>query len=195
MAHPDQEDVTRLLEAARGGDRTAFEQLFPLIYEEMRKRAHQQRQRWHGDYTLNTTALVHEAYLKLVDQKQADWTSRAHFLAIAARAMRQILLDYAKRRRTKKRGGDAPKLSLDEMQGGGGNALVLTEERAEALVNLDEALEGLMQMDERQSRIVECRFYGGMTIKETGEALGISPATVTREWAVAQAWLYQAMAE
>ena len=195
MAHLAQATVTRLLEAARSGDRAAFEQLFPLIYDEVRKRAHQQRQQWHGDYTLNTTALVHEAYLKLVDQDQADWASRAHFLAVAARVMRHILLDYAKSRRTQKRGGKAPKISLDVVQAVGEHELVLSEERAEALITLDEALQRLQQIDERQSRIVECRFYGSMTIKETAEALNISPATVTRDWAVAQAWLYQEMTD
>ena len=118
MAQPAQATVTRLLEAARGGDRAAFDKLYPLVYDELHGRAHQHRQHWHGDYTLNTTALVHEAYLKLVDQGRANWTSRAHFLSIAAKAMRYVLLDHVKARRTQKRGGDVPKTSLDEMKGG-----------------------------------------------------------------------------
>ncbi|MDX1546918.1 MAG: sigma-70 family RNA polymerase sigma factor [Rhodothermales bacterium] len=192
MTYPAHHEVTQLLHAAQAGDRNAFDRLFPLIYDELRTRARQQRRSWQGDYTLNTTALVHEAYLKLVDHDGAEWESRAHFLAIAARAMRHVLLDYAKRRRTKKRGGEHQKLSLEALQEARG-FVVMTEERAEALLALDEALEQLAQVSERESRIVECRFFGGLTIRETAAVLGISPATVNRDWAAAQAWLYRHM--
>ncbi len=193
MTHPDPATVTQLLEAACGGDRAAIDQLFPLVYDELRMRAHRQRQHWHGANTLNTTALVHEAYIKLVDQGRAQWTSRVHFFSIAAKAMRNILIDYARRQQAQKRGGGQQKLSLEEMQEVGKEPLVLTEERAEALLALEEALSRLEKISEREGRVVECRFFGGMTIKETAEALGISPATVGREWTTAQAWLYQEM--
>jgi len=193
MAHPDPATVTQLLEAACDGDRAAIDQLFPLVYDELRTRAHWQRQHWQGNNTLNTTALVHEAYIKLVDQGRAQWTSRVHFFSIAAKAMRHILVDYARRQQAQKRGGGQQKLSLEQMQEAGKEPLVLTEERAEALLALEEALSRLEKMSEREGRIVECRFFGGMTIKETAEALGISPTTVGREWTTAQAWLYQEM--
>ena len=140
MAHPDPATVTQLLEAACGGDRAAIDQLFPLVYDELRMRAHRQRQHWHGANTLNTTALVHEAYIKLVDQGRAQWTSRVHFFSIAAKAMRHILVDYARRQQAQKRGGGQQKLSLQEMQEAGKEPLVLTDERAEALLALEEAL-------------------------------------------------------
>ena len=193
MTHPDPATVTQLLEAACDGDRAALDQLFPLVYEELRTRARRQRHHWQGDYTLNTTALVHEAYIKLVDQGGAQWTNRAHFFSIAARAMRHILLDYVRHRKAQKRGGGQQKLSLEEIQEAGKKPLVLTEERAEALLALEEALCRLEQISEREGRIVECRFFGGMTIEETAEALGISPATVSRKWTIARAWLYQEM--
>ena len=193
MTESVQEQVTRLLDEARAGNRHAFDELFPLVYDELRARAHQQRQYWQGDYTLNTTALVHEAYLKLVDQTQGEWENRAHFLAIAAKAMRHVLLDYAKRRRTKKRGGDRQKFSLEAMHEAGKGIVVLTDERADDLLALDEALVRLARVSDRESRIVECRFFGGMTIRETAAVLGVSPATVNRDWAAAQAWLYREM--
>ncbi len=185
--------VTRLLEAVRAGNRTALNDLFPLVYKELHALAHRQRRRWQGNYTVNTTALVHEVYLKLVDQHSIDWESRAHFFGVAAQAMRQILIDYVRQQRAQKRGGDAPKVSLDELQDMFGGVLTLTDERSEALLALDEALEKLGQMSERQSRIVECRFFGGMTIEETAAVLGLSTATVKRSWSLAQVWLYQEM--
>ena len=186
-----QDEVTRLLEALQHGDRAALDRLLPLVYEELRAVAHRQRQRWQGDETLDTTALVHEAYLKLVDQSRASWENRAHFLATAARAMRQILINYARDRRAKKRGGDLPKLSLDELSEGLGGAAALSDDNAELLIALDAALYKLEQVNERQSRIVECRFFGGLTIEETAAALGISTASVSRGWALAQVRLFQ----
>ena len=185
--------VTTLLEAVREGDRGALNALFPVVYDELHALAHRRRQHWQGDFTLNTTALVHEAYLKLIDQTRAEYASRAHFFAVAARAMRHIQINYAKYRRRKKRGGDVQKIPLDELSRLFADETPLTEDRAEALVALDDALHRLETVSERQSRIVECRFFGGMTIDETAEALGVSPATVKRGWAMAQAWLHRDM--
>ena len=190
MAHGSQDTVTRLLDELQRGNRDVLDRLFSVVYEELHGIAHRQRRQWHGDYTLNTTALLHEAYLKLVDQSQAEWESRSHFMAVAAKAMRHILVDYAKQRRAAKRGGDVQKVSLEAMPGGE-EVIVLTEERADELIALEEALGRLERVSERQSRIVECRFFGGMTIEETAAALNISPATVKRGWAMAQAWLYR----
>jgi len=192
MEHVSQQDeVTRLLDALQHGDRAALDRLVPLVYDELRGLAHGQRQRWQGDHTLDTTALVHEAYLKLVDQSRASWESRAHFLATAAKAMRHILINYARDRRAQKRGGDQPKLSLEELSEGLGGTAVLSDDRAELLIALDAALTKLEQVNERQSRIVECRFFGGLTIEETAAALGISTASVSRGWALAQVRLFQ----
>lgn len=191
MAHVSPEEVTDLLEAVQRGDRDAFDSLFSTVYEELRGLAHGHRRRWQGDDTLDTTALVHEAYLKLVDQERASWETRAHFLATAARAMRHILIDHARDRRAQKRGGDRPKLSLEGIGERVGREVTLTEETSELLVSIDEALRRLEEVNERQSRIVECRFFGGMTIPETAAALGLSTATVSRGWALAKVRLYK----
>jgi RNA polymerase sigma factor (TIGR02999 family) len=196
MASADPSDkhaVTQLLGEVRDGKEEAVHKLFPLIYEELRNMAHGQRKYWQGDHTLNTTALVHEAYLKLIDQKGASWSSRAHFYSVAAKAMRHILINYAKYRRRKKRGGDHQKVSLDEQQIVPEGLFDLSDERSDRLLALNEALEKLSKFSERQSKIVECRFFGGMSIADTAEALHISPATVKRGWAMAQAWLYKEM--
>ena len=142
MNHPEPETVTKLLDAARAGDRAALNALFPLVYGELRDVAQRQRRNWHGDYTINTTALVHEAYLKLADQSQADWENRAHFFGVAARAMRQILIDYARKRRAQKRGGDLSKTSFDELKMIEGK-IMFSDDRADSLVALDEALKRL----------------------------------------------------
>lgn len=188
-SHP--QSVSRVLDELRAGNRGAFDELFPLVYDELHQIAARQRRRWTGDETLNTTAVVNEAYLKLVDQSAPDWRSRAHFLAVASTAMRQILIDYAKRKRTAKRGGGQPHLALHDIE----SALHRDEDasgaRDEVLVALDESLDRLHQRDQRQARIVECRFFGRMSIEDTAEALGVSPATVKRAWALAQAWLYR----
>ena len=193
MSETHQHTVTRLLGELRAGDRRAFEELLPLVYDELHELAERQRRRWSGDETLNTTALVHEAYLRLVDQSTPQWSSRPHFLAVASRAMRQILLDYAKRKRAAKREGGRPHVQLHEIEATlkGGGEVEVTEARSEAIIALEDSLQRLEQNDPRHSRIVECRFFGGMTIEETAEALGISPATVKRGWAMAQAWLYR----
>jgi RNA polymerase sigma factor (TIGR02999 family) len=191
MEEASHAEVTRLLEALQRGNRAAFDSLVPLVYEELRAVAHRQRQRWRGDDTLNTTALVHEAYLKLVDQSRVSWESRAHFLAVAARAMRHVLINYSRDRRTQKRGGDAPKLSIEELAERLQGEAVMSADNLDLLVALDAALDSLERVSPRQSRIVECRFFGGMTIEETAAALGISTATVSRGWALAQVRLYQ----
>ena len=183
--------MTQLLDALRAGEKGVFEQLFPLVYAELHHIAGIQRRRWEGDDTLNTTALVHEAYLRLVDQSGPQWANRPHFMAVAATAMRQILLDYAKRKRAAKREGERQFVPLHELE----NVLVgsgdISEGVPEALIALDMALVKLEQHSPRQRNIVECRFFGGMTIEDTAEALGLSPATVKRDWTIAQAWLYR----
>ncbi|HUQ15457.1 MAG TPA: sigma-70 family RNA polymerase sigma factor [Gemmatimonadales bacterium] len=188
-AHP--QSVSRVLQELRAGNRGAFDELFPLVYDELHLIAERRRQRWEGDETLNTTALVNEAYLKLVDQSAPDWQSRAHFLAVASTAMRQILMDYAKRKRAAKRGGRRPHVALHEIEAALQQAEDPSGARYEVLVALDDALRRLDQRDQRQTRIVECRFFGGMSIEDTAEALGVSPATVKRGWSMAQAWLYR----
>jgi RNA polymerase sigma factor (TIGR02999 family) len=190
MGGSKSDDAARRLARVRSGDPGAVDELFALVYDELRGLARAQRRRWEGDHTLNTTVLVHEAYLRLVDQTSPEWRDRAHFMAVAARAMRHILIDYARQRQAQKRGGKSERLSLDEIE----SSLVgadPSEARDEALLALDASLERLARESERQSRIVECRFFGGMTIEETAEAVGVSPATVKRAWMAAQAWLYR----
>lgn len=190
-----QHDVSRLLADVGAGSRAAFDALVPLVYDELRVLARRQRRRWQGDETLDTTALIHEAYLRLVDQSSPGWTSHAHFLAIASRAMRQVLLDYAKRQHAAKRGGTRRQVPLDEVE----EALLaqgeLAEEHSEALLAIEEALCRLERHDPLHARVVECRFHGGLTIEDTAQALGISPATVKRRWALAQLWLYRDLSQ
>jgi RNA polymerase sigma-70 factor, ECF subfamily len=162
----------------------SMEQLFPLVYEELRRIAARKLRSERPDHTLCTTALVHEAWLELTKLNRIQWQNRAHFLAIAAQAMRRILIDYAVARRRQKRGGGATTSPLDNDA-----ALAIAQARGDELIALDEALERLAKLNERQARIVECRFYGGMNIDETADALGVSAATVKREWTVARAWL------
>jgi len=182
MATPSTQEITRLLAAWREGDEHALATLMPLVYDELRRLASRHLGRERAGHTLQTTALVHEAYLRLVDQKEANWQCRAQFFAVAAQMMRRILVDYARSRRFAKRGGGARKVSLDE-------AMVVSEERAADVVALDEALNALARFDERKSRMIELRFFGGLSIEETAEALGVSPGTVMREWTLAKAWL------
>lgn len=183
-------EVSRLLGRLRAGERGALDELFPVVYEELRRLAHRHRRRWRGDETLNTTALIHELYLKLTDVERQDWQNRAHFLHAASRAMRHILINYAERRRAEKRGGAQTVVPLEDVAPVLGDG-AFTPERAHALIELDRALERLSGVSDRQARIVECRVFGGMTIDETAQALDISPATVSRGWAVAQAWLHR----
>jgi len=183
--------IERLLAELDGGSRPALDALFPLIYRELSELAHRLRRRWRGELTLNTTALIHEAYLKLADRPlQAE--SRAHFVALAAKAMRHILINYARDRRTRKRGGAAEMQTLEESTLGPSQPS-LSSRQAEELLALDEALQALERIDRRQSQIVECRFFGGMTVDETAAVLAISPRTVKRDWTLAQAWLARRM--
>jgi RNA polymerase sigma-70 factor (ECF subfamily) len=185
MAKAPPQEVTQLLVDWSGGDRAAFDKLIPLVYEELERLAHGYMNRENVGHTLQTTALVNEAYLRLIDQKRMRWQNRAHFCAIAAQMMRRILVDYARKRRYAKRGGaDQLKVSLSEVAG-------MTHERAADVAALDEALKSLAEIDLQQSRVVELRFFGGMTIEETAEALGLSHDMVKREWATAKAWLYR----
>lgn len=191
MEQSRHEEVTRLLDAVQRGDAAALDALFLLVYDELRVVARRQRRRWKAGQSLNTTALVHEAYLKFVDQDRASWESRAHFLGTASKVMRHILLDHARRQRAQKRGGDAPLLSLEEIGERLTGDVVLSDDNADLLLALDLALENLERVSARQCRIVECRFFGGMTIEETAVALGISTASVSRGWAMAQVRLFQ----
>lgn len=179
--------ITTLLSDYCKGDEAAFDQLLPLVYDTLHRMARRQRQRQRGYETLNTTALVHEAYLKLYRHEGASWSSRRHFYRVAARAMRQILVDYARKQRAAKRGGKGDEAAFDER-------LYIAEGKAEEVIALDEALEKLAVLDPRQSKVVELRYFVGFTIPETAEALGISPATVKRDWTAARAWLHLTIA-
>lgn len=181
-----------LLEELRGGNPDAADQLFSLVYEELRRVAHAQRRRLEGHATLNTTALVHEAYLKLSGPEELDWESRAHMLSVAARAMRQILIDDARAKSAKKRGGDEVPVTLQvlDLETPG---LDVSGDHSDTLIALDESLGRLEEVNERHHRIVECRFFGGMTIPDTAAALGLSSRTVERGWLTARAWLYRDM--
>jgi len=190
----DHDTVSQLLLESRAGDPDALGRLLPIVYNQLHQLAKQQRRHWSGDETLNTTALVHEAYLRLAGNSAAGWENRAHFFAVASRAMRHILVDYAKRQHSAKRGGNHASLPLDNIEAALQTARDPAEAGTEALIALDEALRRLEQHDVRQSRIVECRFFGGMAIQETAEALGVSPATVKRGWVMAQAWLHRELA-
>jgi RNA polymerase sigma factor (TIGR02999 family) len=181
-------EVTRLLQDWSIGNREALHKLLPLVYDELRRLAHSYLVHERPDHTLQTTALVHEAYLKLIDQHSVNWQNRAQFFAISAQAMRRILLDNARRHTAVKRGSGGQKVSLDEV------ATLSRDTANESLIALDEALQKLATIDADQSKIVELRYFGGLTIEETAEVLKISPSTVQREWTIARAWLYNAVA-
>ena len=194
MTDGDPTLVTGLLRAARAGDASAFDQALPLVYEELHRIARRLRHGWSGSDTLNTTALVHEAYVKLAGAGAHDFHDRVHFMAVAATAMRHILIDYARSRQTAKRGGAARIVDLAEIEASLAGDTGFSDTKAASLLALDRALLRLAEHSERQVHIVECRFFAGMTIPETAVALGISPATVKRGWAMAQAWLYRELA-
>ncbi len=185
--------VTLLLNKVRDGDPAAPGRLFSVVYDKLREIARGQRRRQPSGDTLNTTALVHEAYLKLFGAGGRDFKDRAHFMAVAATAMRQIMIGHARKSIALKRGGGVAPASFEEVEHALRNATGFVPPHADALLALDEALERLHHQSERQSRIVECRFFGGMSIEETAEALAISPATVKRDWSMAQAWLLREM--
>lgn len=177
------DDITSILLEATAGDRAALDRLFPLVYEQLRAVAHSRLAAERSDHTLNTTALVHETYVKLVDQTRVRWRDRAHFFAVAARAMRRILLDHARRHATAKRGGGRRRVSLDD-------ANLTLHERADTLIEVDAALERLTTLDPRLGEVVEYRFFGGLTEEEIAEALGVTSRTVRRDWAKARGLLY-----
>src|SRR5262245_17970550 len=184
MATPAHTEVSQLLIEWGQGNQEALARLMPLVYDELRLLASRKLRRERLDHTLQTTALVHEAYLELVDQQHANWQNRAQFFAIAAQLMRRILVDYARSYRAAKRGGDYLKVSLDE-------AAALSDQKNADLLALDEALDRLAKQDPQQSRVVELRVFGGLSVEETAAALSISPRTVKREWSMARAWLHQ----
>jgi len=181
-----QQDVTQLLVNWSKGDQESLERLIPLVYGELHRLADRYLRRERQGHTLQSTALVHEAWLKLIDQRNVHWQNRAHFFGVAAQLIRRILVDYARNRHAEKRGGHAYKLSLDE-------AIEMPKQRDLDLVALDDALESLSRVDPQQGRIVELRFFAGLSIEETAEVLRISPATVKRDWVSAKAWLYREM--
>jgi RNA polymerase sigma-70 factor, ECF subfamily len=176
--------VTELLARARAGDSSALADVFPLIYDELRRLAQQQLRREPDGHTLSPTALVHEAYMRLIDYTRTEWANRAHFMAVAATAMRRILVDHARGHRSLKRGGGLPRVPIDAVELG-------TKERAELLIAIDESLGRLKEVEPRQAQVVECRFFGGMTEEETAGALGIGLRTVKRDWARAKSWLHR----
>ena len=177
-------DITVLLAELRAGNRSAESRLLPLVYAELRRRARRYMRGERPDHTLQPTALVHEAYLRLAGQREVDWQSRAHFFAVAAQLMRRILVDHARARKAEKRGGGEPRVALNE-------SLAMTEEKSAELMALDEALTRLAERDPRQARAVELRFFGGLSEEEAAEVMGISLRTLKRDWSVARAWLFK----
>jgi RNA polymerase sigma factor (TIGR02999 family) len=177
-------DVTQLLADLRNGQPAAASDLIPLVYQELHRLARQQMRHERPDHTLQPTALVHEAFLRLVSESERTWQNRTHFIRLAAQVMRRLLIDHARARRTAKRQGTLQRIPLDE-------PLLVTEDQSDELLALNEALDRLAAIDARQSRIVELRFFGGLTVDETAGALGVSPKTVKRDWIVARAWLHR----
>src|SRR5262245_1127374 len=182
MTTPSPNEVTQLLLAWSQGDRSALDRLIPLVYAELRRLAHRYMGQERPGHTLQTTALVNEAYLRLIDASQVQWQNRAHFFGVSAQLMRRMLVDFARAHRNLKRGGEAQRVSLDE-------ALLAPQETDADLVALDEALTALAAIDPRQARAVELRFFGGLSVEETAEVLQVSPETVHRDWRTAKAWL------
>lgn len=178
----ENQDVTVLLSALTRGDEAAASKLMPVVYNELRRLAGAYMRRERVDHTLQATALVHEAYIKLIDQRSVNWQSRAHFFGVSAQLMRRILIDHARGHTREKRGGDAKKVSLDDV-------FLFAEQQADELIAVDDSLNQLAKIDPRQARVVELRFFGGLSVEEAADVMGISPKTVKREWSVAKAWL------
>jgi RNA polymerase sigma factor (TIGR02999 family) len=185
---PSSSNVTQMLHDWSHGDREVLDKLVPVVYEELRRQAARYLKRERPGHTLQTTALIHEAYIRLIDQKNVHWQNRAHFYAISAKLMRRILVDHARSRQAAKRGGSDIKLPLEE-------AMITPEGREVDIVALDEALERLAAIDPQQSRVVELKFFSGMSVEETAEVLGVSTRTVKRDWNVAKAWLRREISE
>ncbi|MDQ3747741.1 MAG: sigma-70 family RNA polymerase sigma factor [Acidobacteriota bacterium] len=179
------QQITRLLNQWSNGDAEVIDDLMPLVYVELRRQASGYLRRERSNHTLQPTALINEAYLKLIDQRDVKWQNRAHFFAIAAQAMRRILVDYARERHREKRGGAAENLPLDEA------LTIVSQEKSVDLVALDEALNKLAKFDERQAKVVELRYFSGLSIDETAEVLNVSNVTIRRDWNMAKAWLHQ----
>lgn len=179
-----QSEISALLREMRSGGADAMERLVPLVYEDLRRIAHRQLGAERAGHTVSTTALVHEAYLRLADRRDPEWNDRAHFFWAAAQAMRHVLVDYARQHRAAKRGGTRQQVPLDD-------SMLVVEERADLLLGVDEALTRLAALDARLSRVVECRFFGGLTEEETAAVLGVTSRTVRRDWVKARGWLYQ----
>jgi RNA polymerase sigma factor (TIGR02999 family) len=186
MAPQPDGNVTQLLLSWSNGDTKAVDELMPLVYGELRRLANSYLRKERPDHTLQSTALVHEAFMRLVDQRDANWKNRAHFYGIAAQMIRRILVDYARNRQAEKRGAGAVKLAIEDVHG-------LAVPRELNLLKLDDALQELAALDQRQSRVVELRFFTGLSVEETAEVLKLSPATVKREWSSARAWLFREM--
>lgn len=186
MHTPSPDDLTELLAECSNGNKEAFDRLMPVVYEELRRLAHQYMRRERAGQTLQTTALVNEAYLRLIDYKRMRWQGRAHFFAVAAQAMRRILVEQARKHHAAKRGGDAQRVTLDD-------TAIVSRERIEEVIAVDNALKELEALDERKGRIVELRFFSGLNVEETAEVMGISAPTVKREWRAAKAWLHHAI--
>jgi RNA polymerase sigma-70 factor, ECF subfamily len=188
MSPSTRQEVTQLLGEWSGGDNGALEKLFPLVQPELHRLAHHYMSRERAGHTLQTTAILNEAYLRLVDDTKPIWQGRSHFIAAAAQMMRRIMVDHARKHQSLKRGAGALKVTLDE-------AALVTEARSQELLDLDEALERLEAQDARKSQIVELRYFGGLTVEETAEFLKLSQRTVEREWTAAKAWLYRELSE
>jgi RNA polymerase sigma factor (TIGR02999 family) len=188
MATPATQEITQLLKAWSGGDLAALDELTPLCYQELRRLAQRHMRRERMGHTLQTSALVNEAFLRLTDWENVEWQNRAQFFAMAARIMRNVLVDFARARRQAKRGGDVPRVSL-------ATAAHIAQSRSADIIALDEALGALATLSERQSRVVELRFFGGLTIEEIAEVLKVSTGTVRRDWSLARAWLYRELSE
>ncbi|MBS1792653.1 MAG: sigma-70 family RNA polymerase sigma factor [Acidobacteria bacterium] len=180
-------EITRYLRDWRNGNASALDEILPLVYEELRRIARRYRSKERGEHTLQTTEIINEAYLKLLNQRENDWQDRTHFFAVAARVMRNLLVDYARTRNYRKRGSGAERVSLEDVA-------VFTDEPDDQILALDEALRNLAGFDERKSRIVELRYFGGLSAAETADVIGVSEITVKREWLKAKAWLYDAIA-
>ena len=192
---PQQHAITDALGQLRDGVPGAFDRLVPLVYGDLAGIAHRQLALEESGHTLSTTELVHEAYLRLVDQTHIEWNDRVHFFAVAAHVMRRVLVDHARRHRAARRGGPRRRaVSLEELDSAGNGSLT-SNQRADVLVAVDEALEHLAALDARQARVVECRFFGGMTEPETARALGVTERTVARDWVKARGWLYQQLCD
>jgi RNA polymerase sigma factor (TIGR02999 family) len=185
---PSRHDVTVLLKAWSNGEESALDKLTPLVYAELHRLARRYMAGEHQQHSLQATALLNEAYMRLIDWRNVRWQNRAHFFAVSAQIMRRILVDYARSRKNQKRGGDACRVALDE-------AFVFTKEKSPDLVALDSALQRLAELDERKSKVVELRFFGGLSVGEAAEVLKVSPFTVHRDWRLAKAWLHRELSQ